>query len=121
MAGNLRRSGQGLIWLSRHQAVLSSSNQGSIDLSNVQTLILDEADRMLDMGFVGDIERVIARCHDKRQTLLFSATYNKEIKNLASKYLDHPVEVAVARENTVLSPLSRPCTSISIGKGFLRN
>ena len=49
-------------------------NQGSIDLSRVQTLILDEADRMLDMGFIRDIETVISKCHEKRQTLLFSAT-----------------------------------------------
>ncbi|HBX27201.1 MAG TPA: RNA helicase [Gammaproteobacteria bacterium] len=76
-------------------------NQGSIDLSKVQILILDEADRMLDMGFIRDIEFVISKCHEKRQTLLFSATYNSAIKRLASKYLINPVEVAVAEENTV--------------------
>lgn len=94
------RSGLDLV-IATPGRLIDHLNQGSIDLSNVKTLILDEADRMLDMGFVGDIERVIARCHEKRQTLLFSATYNKGIKNLASKYLDNPVEVAVARENTV--------------------
>ena len=76
-------------------------NQGSIDLSKVQTLILDEADRMLDMGFIRDIETVISKCHEKRQTLLFSATYNSAIKRLASKYLVDPVEVAVSKGNTV--------------------
>ena len=94
------RSGLDLV-IATPGRLIDHLNQGSIDLSNVQTLILDEADRMLDMGFIGDIERVIVRCHEKRQTLLFSATYNKGIKNLASKYLDNPVEVAVARENTV--------------------
>lgn len=94
------RSGVDLV-IATPGRLIDHLNQGSIDLSNVQTLILDEADRMLDMGFVGDIERVIARCHETRQTLLFSATYSKGIKNLASKYLDNPVEVAVARENTV--------------------
>lgn len=82
-------------------------NQGSIDLSQVQTLILDEADRMLDMGFVGDIELIISKCHSGRQTLLFSATYNKGIKNLASKYLTNPVEVAVSKENTVSSSVEQ--------------
>ena len=82
-------------------------NQGSIDLSQVQTLILDEADRMLDMGFVGDIELIISKCHSNRQTLLFSATYNKGIKNLASKYLTNPVEVAVSKENTVSSSVEQ--------------
>jgi ATP-dependent RNA helicase RhlE len=67
----------------------------------VQTLILDEADRMLDMGFVGDIELIISKCHPKRQTLLFSATYNKGIKGLSGKYLINPVEIAVAKDNTV--------------------
>ena len=76
-------------------------NQGSIDLSRVQTLILDEADRMLDMGFIRDIETVISKCHEKRQTLLFSATYNSAIKRLATKYLVDPVEVAVSKGNTV--------------------
>jgi len=94
------RSGLDLV-IATPGRLIDHLNQGSIDLSNVKTLILDEADRMLDMGFVGDIERVIARCHEKRQTLLFSATYNKGIKNLATKYLDNPVEVTVARENTV--------------------
>ncbi len=94
------RSGLDLV-IATPGRLIDHLNQGSIDLSKVQTLILDEADRMLDMGFVGDIERVIAKCHEKRQTLLFSATYNKGIKNLASKYLDNPLEVAVARDNTV--------------------
>ena len=76
-------------------------HQKSIDLSQVQTLILDEADRMLDMGFVGDIELIISKCHPKRQTLLFSATYNKGIKGLSGKYLINPVEIAVAKDNTV--------------------
>ena len=76
-------------------------NQGSIDLSNVQTLILDEADRMLDMGFVSDIELIISKCHPSHQTLLFSATYTKGIKTLSSKYLSNPVEIAVAKDNTV--------------------
>jgi ATP-dependent RNA helicase RhlE len=82
-------------------------NQGSIDLSNVQTLILDEADRMLDMGFVSDIELIISKCHPSHQTLLFSATYNKGIKTLSSKYLSNPVEIAVAKDNTVAASVAQ--------------
>ena len=82
-------------------------NQGSIDLSNVQTLILDEADRMLDMGFIGDIELIISKCHPSHQTLLFSATYNKGIKTLSSKYLSNPVEIAVAKDNTVAASVAQ--------------
>ena len=103
------RSGLDLV-IATPGRLIDHLNQGSIDLSNVQTLILDEADRMLDMGFVRDIERIISKCHGKRQTLLFSATYNKGIKRLASKYLDNPIEVAVARENTV---------SDSVGQTFV--
>ena len=82
-------------------------NQGSIDLSNVQTLILDEADRMLDMGFVSDIELIISKCHSSHQTLLFSATYNKGIKTLSSKYLSNPIEIAVAKDNTVAASVAQ--------------
>ena len=87
--------------------LLDHLNQGSIDLSQVQTLILDEADRMLDMGFVSDIELIISKCHPSHQTLLFSATYNKGIKNLAAKYLSNPVEVAVAKDNTVSTSVAQ--------------
>ena len=65
-------------------------NQGSIDLSNVQTLILDEADRMLDMGFVRDIERIIQVSRETPDVIVLR-TYNKGIKRLASKYLDNPM------------------------------
>ena len=82
-------------------------NQGSIDRSNVQTLILDEADRMLDMGFISDIELIISKCHPNHQTLLFSATYNKGIKTLSSKYLSNPVEIAVAKDNTVAESVAQ--------------
>ena len=55
-------------------------NQGSIDLSQVQTLILDEADRMLDMGFVGDIELIISKCHSNRQTFFSRLLITRELK-----------------------------------------
>jgi ATP-dependent RNA helicase RhlE len=73
--------------------------QKKVDLSAVQFLILDEADRMLDMGFIKDIRKIIDVLPERRQNLLFSATYSKEIKALTEQYLQDPVEVAVAREN----------------------
>lgn len=73
--------------------------QKQLDLSQVQFFVLDEADRMLDMGFIMDIRQVIKALPDQRQNLLFSATYSKEIKSLASQLLNDPAEVAVAREN----------------------
>ncbi|MCF6251394.1 MAG: DEAD/DEAH box helicase [Methylococcaceae bacterium] len=73
--------------------------QKKVDLSQIQYFVLDEADRMLDMGFIKDIRKVIAVLPDKRQNLLFSATYTKEIKTLSSQVLNDPVEVAVANEN----------------------
>jgi Superfamily II DNA and RNA helicases len=87
--------------------LLDHVNQRTIDLSQVKTLVLDEADRMLDMGFIGDIEKVIGLCAPTHQTLLFSATYNKQIKTLAGKYLSNPVEVAVARDNTVAAKVDQ--------------
>ncbi|MEG9083370.1 helicase-related protein, partial [Escherichia coli] len=69
-------------------------------LDNVEILVLDEADRMLDMGFIHDIRRVLAKLPPRRQNLLFSATFSDEIKALAEKLLHNPLEVEVARRNT---------------------
>ncbi len=70
-------------------------NQGLVDLRNIETLVLDEADRMLDMGFLPDIRRVIAKLPSKRQTILFSATMPEAIERLASTLLRDPVHVRI--------------------------
>ena len=80
--------------------LLDLAHQNAVDLSKVEILVLDEADRMLDMGFIHDIRRVLARLPAKRQNLLFSATFSDEIKGLAEKLLTNPEMVEVARRNT---------------------
>jgi len=75
-------------------------SQKTIDLSKVDFLILDEADRMLDMGFINDIKKVLAVLPKQRQTLLFSATYSDEIKKLSQNFLKSPTLIEVARRNT---------------------
>ena len=79
--------------------LLDHAERGTIDLSRIQVLVLDEADRMLDLGFIDDIKRVAEYLPPKRQTLLFSATYSKEIKQLADQLLNHPQRIEVARSN----------------------
>jgi len=74
--------------------------QKTIDLSHVSFLILDEADRMLDMGFINDIKKVLAVLPKQRQNLLFSATYSQEIKQLSDRLLNAPTLIEVARANT---------------------
>ncbi|MFW8668264.1 DEAD/DEAH box helicase, partial [Enterococcus entomosocium] len=80
--------------------LLDLAGQGSVDLSRVEILVLDEADRMLDMGFIHDIRRVLTKLPAKRQNLLFSATFSDDIKALAEKLLHNPLEIEVARRNT---------------------
>jgi ATP-dependent RNA helicase RhlE len=79
--------------------LLDHMQQKTIDLSKVEFLVLDEADRMLDMGFIRDIRKVIKVLPKERQNLLFSATFSNDIRRLASDLLDAPVEIEVAQRN----------------------
>jgi ATP-dependent RNA helicase DeaD len=74
--------------------ILDHIQKNSINLSQINTLVLDEADRMLDMGFREDVGKIISHCPDKRQTLLFSATISSDIARLADKYLKDPIEIS---------------------------
>jgi len=93
--------------------LLDLANQREVDLSQVEFFVLDEADRMLDMGFIHDIRRVLKLLPQKRQNLLFSATFSEEIKKLAQGILKSPVYVEVARNETshqvtqVVHPVSK--------------
>jgi ATP-dependent RNA helicase RhlE len=80
--------------------LLDLANRRLADLSQVQHFVLDEADRMLDMGFIHDIRRVLRLLPATRQNLLFSATYNDEIRGLAAKLLENPVHIDVAPRNS---------------------
>jgi ATP-dependent RNA helicase RhlE len=80
--------------------LLDHMQQRTVNLSGIQTLVLDEADRMLDMGFIRDIRRVIQSLPKQRQNLLFSATFNPEIRGLAESLLHQPATVDVAPRNT---------------------
>ena len=75
--------------------VLDHIKRRTIDLSKVKTLVLDEADRMLDMGFIDDVEKIIRNCPEKKQTLLFSATISGMLEHLIKKHLDNPVKISV--------------------------
>jgi len=80
--------------------------QRNVSLANIEMLILDEADRMLDMGFMPDVKQVMALLPKQRQTLLFSATVPNAIKALAASVLHHPVEVEVAKQNATAENVS---------------
>ena len=79
--------------------LLDLAQQRALDLSKIQVLVLDEADRMLDMGFIHDIRRIIKLLPQKRQNLLFSATYSDDIRGLAERLLHNPLSVQVAARN----------------------
>jgi len=73
--------------------MLDHLQRRTIDISKVKILVLDEADRMFDMGFIDDVEKIIRQCPNKRQTLFFSATISERVKKLAHKFMVHPVQV----------------------------
>ena len=87
--------------------LLDHMGQGTVNLSKVEILILDEADRMLDMGFIRDIKKVLAVLPPKRQNLLFSATFSEEIKALADGLLNKPAMIEVARRNSTVEVIAQ--------------
>jgi len=87
--------------------LLDHQQQGTLDLSAVQFFVLDEADRMLDMGFIHDIKKVMALLPPRRQSLLFSATFSDEIKELADRLLNQPELIEVARRNSTVEAITQ--------------
>ena len=87
--------------------LLDHMQQGTVNLNQVEILVLDEADRMLDMGFIKDIRRVLAVLPKKRQNLLFSATFSDEIKALADGLLNSPAMIEVARRNSTVEIIAQ--------------
>ena len=87
--------------------LLDLAQQGAIDLSSIETLVLDEADRMLDMGFIRDIRKIFKFLPAKRQNLLFSATFSNDIRRLANVLLNNPAEIQVAARNKPAERISQ--------------
>jgi len=87
--------------------LLDHVGQRSVDLSSVELLVLDEADRMLDMGFIHDIRKLLALVPKQKQTLLFSATFSDDIKKLANGLLKSPALIEVARRNTAVETIQQ--------------
>ncbi|WP_312936455.1 DEAD/DEAH box helicase [Stutzerimonas nitrititolerans] len=87
--------------------LLDLANQKAVDLGHVEILVLDEADRMLDMGFIHDVKKVLAKLPAKRQNLLFSATFSKDITDLAGKLLHEPERIEVTPPNTTVERIEQ--------------
>ncbi|MDH5766454.1 MAG: DEAD/DEAH box helicase [Gammaproteobacteria bacterium] len=87
--------------------LLDHVNQKTVDLSRLEILVLDEADRMLDMGFIRDIRRVLALLPKQKQTLFFSATFSTDIKKLANELLHTPALIEVAQQNSTAERISQ--------------
>jgi ATP-dependent RNA helicase RhlE len=95
--------------------LLDHVQQKTVDLRQVEILVLDEADRMLDMGFIHDIRRILALLPASRQNLLFSATFPEEIRKLAASFMKDPATVEVARRNTPAELVSQLAYSVDAG------
>ncbi|MDP2452160.1 MAG: DEAD/DEAH box helicase [Polaromonas sp.] len=96
--------------------LLDHASQGTLDLSQVQILVLDEADRMLDMGFIHDIKKVLALVPKQKQTLLFSATFSDEIRDLANGLLRDPLHIQVTPRNTTVQRITQTIHPVGRGK-----
>ena len=87
--------------------LLDHLNQKTLDLSEIEVFVLDEGDRMLDMGFIVDIKKIIKHLPQKRQNLLFSATFPKEIKSLAARLLDSPKQILMSSQNSTVEKVKQ--------------
>ncbi len=87
--------------------LIDLNNQGLLSLKQIEILVLDEADRMLDMGFLRDIKKIMGLIPKERQTLLFSATFSKDIRKLANEFLKNPVSVESTPENTTVEAIKQ--------------
>ncbi|MBS7779241.1 DEAD/DEAH box helicase, partial [Acidovorax sp. CCYZU-2555] len=96
--------------------LLDLQQQGFLDLSTVQILILDEADRMLDMGFIHDVKKVLALVPKNKQSLLFSATFSDEIRELANTLLKNPQSIQVTPSNTTVQRITQVIHPVGRGK-----
>ncbi len=104
----LQKLGRGVdIVIATPGRLLDHMQRGTIRLDAVETLVLDEADRMLDMGFIRDIRKVLKVIPRQRQNLLFSATFSDDIKQLASELLNSPTEIQIARQNTTAEQITQ--------------
>ncbi|WP_341215920.1 DEAD/DEAH box helicase [uncultured Wocania sp.] len=95
--------------------LLDLQNQGLLSLKRIEILVLDEADRMLDMGFLRDIERIMKMMPEKRQNLMFSATFSKDIRKLAHGILNQPIQVEATPENTTVDAISQKIYRVAKG------
>ncbi len=96
--------------------LLDLQQQGFLDLSTVEVLVLDEADRMLDMGFIHDVKKVLALVPKDKQSLLFSATFSDEIRELANTLLKNPQSIQVTPRNTTVQRISQVIHPVGRGK-----
>ncbi len=96
--------------------LLDLQQQGFLDLSTVQVLVLDEADRMLDMGFIHDVKKVLALVPQAKQSLLFSATFSDEIRELAANLLRNPQSIQVTPRNTTVQRINQVIHPVGRGK-----
>jgi len=95
--------------------LIDLENQKILSLSKIEILVLDEADRMLDMGFLRDIERIMKMMPSRRQNLMFSATFSNDIKKLANGILHHPVQVEATPENTTVDAINQKVYRVAKG------